>query len=260
MAMLIKQYNDLHLEHSYPGQNFDPGEGDVLILAGDILNAHHLKKNGYLNEIYRKFLQRCSENFNHIFYVLGNHEAYSYNYEGAFKTIKEILPENFYLLENTTVKLNDINFIGFTLWTNFFNENPNEMMDSELYMNDYKSIRIGPNYRKLNTVDVLGFHKKSRSYLESQLQELQDAQVFVISHHAPTLQAIAPKYKSFSCNGSFCSDLDNFILEHPNIKNWAFGHVHTHFDFMIGECRMTCNPRGYPNELKNFNTNFTYEV
>ena len=79
--MKIKLLSDLHLEHSYPGQYFDPGTGDVLVLAGDIFNAHHLKKNGYLNELYRKFIKDCSDNYEHVFYVTGNHEYFSYNYE-----------------------------------------------------------------------------------------------------------------------------------------------------------------------------------
>lgn len=258
--MKIRQLSDLHLEHSYPGQYFDPGKGDILILAGDILCAHHLKKDGYLNELYRKFLKDCSENFEHVIFIEGNHENYSYNFEGATKTIKEALPENFHHLENETVEINGIHFIGFTFWTNFFNENPIEMMDARSYMNDYKSIRITSNYRKLNPEDVLGFHKTSLRYLEQKLEELKNERVFVVTHHSPTLQAIAPKFKNHPCNGSFCSDLDDFILQHPNIKNWAFGHVHTCFDFTIGECRMTCNPRGYPGESTGFNGDFIIDI
>lgn len=258
--MKINLLSDLHLEHSYPCQYFDPGTGDVLILAGDILNAHHLKKNGYLNDLYRKFIKDCSDNYEHVLYVQGNHEFFGYNYESASKTIKEALPENFHLLENDTIEINSIYFIGLTLWTNFFNENPIEMLDAQQYMNDYKSIRIGSNYRKLNPTDVLGFHKQSISYLNEKLKELENQRIFVISHHAPSLQAIAPKYRNFSCNGSFCSDLEDVILQHPNLKNWAFGHVHTAFDFNVGDCRLTCNPRGYPHENTGFNPKFFMEL
>jgi predicted phosphodiesterase len=258
--MRIKIFSDIHLEHSYPGQYFDPGKGDVLILAGDILCAHHLNKNGYLNDIYRKFISDCSEDFETVLYVKGNHEAFSSNYEGAHKTIKSALPDNFHLLENDTVKIGNTHFLGFTLWTNFFNEDPFEMMDAQSYMGDYSSIRIGSNYRKLNTNDTLGFHKNSINYLNSKLQELKDERVFVISHHCPTLQGIAPQFKNSRCNGSFCSDLDNLILANTNIKNWVSGHVHTPYDFNIGQCRMSCNPRGYPGEKTRFNPNFFIDI
>ena len=256
----ILQYNDLHLEHNYPGQYFHPGEGDIIILAGDILCARHLKTDGHLGDIYRKFIKECSENFTEVIYCQGNHEAYSFNYEGAFRTIKESVPDNFHVLENETFKFRDINFICCTLWTNFFNENPIQMMDAQMYMNDYKSIRITSNYRKLNTNDVLSFHKNSFAYIKEKVEELKNERVFVVTHHSPTLRAIAPKFKTSPTNGSFCSDLDNFILDNPNIKNWAFGHVHTPFDFMIGECRMTCNPRGYPHEDTGFNNDFFIEI
>jgi len=34
-------------------------------------------------------------------------------------------------------------------------------------------------------------------------------------------------------------------LDHPQIKLWTHGHTHHEFDYMIGECRVVCNPRGY---------------
>ena len=87
--MKLRCFSDLHLEHFCAGQYFDPGEGDLLILAGDILCAKHLKKNGYLAEVYEKFLTTCSKNYQKVLYVFGNHEAYGYNYEGTQKTIQE---------------------------------------------------------------------------------------------------------------------------------------------------------------------------
>jgi Icc-related predicted phosphoesterase len=258
--MRIRIYSDLHLEHSYPGQYFNPGSGELLILAGDILCAHHLKKNGYLNEIYRKFIRECSENYDNVLYVKGNHEYYSYNYEGADKVLREALPDNFHLLDNETIKIGDVCFLGFTMWTDFFNENPIEMMDAQMYMNDYKSIRIGANYRKLNTNDVIEFHRTSRAYLEQQLEALKNERVFVISHHAPSPQCIASAYKNFRCNGAFCSNLDELILNNQNLQNWVFGHVHTCFDFNIGQCRLVANPRGYNHESTGFNNQKIIEI
>jgi predicted phosphohydrolase len=258
--MKIRLFSDLHLEHSYPGQYFNPGSGDTLVLAGDILCAHHLKKNGHLNEIYRRFFKDCSENYDNVLYVKGNHEYFSSNYEGADKVLREALPDNFHLLDNETIKIGEINFIGFTLWTDFFNENPIEMMDAQMFMNDYKSIRIGTNYRKLNTSDTLKFHRTSRAYLEKQLDLLKNERVFVISHHTPSLQCIAQKYKYYRCNGSYCTNLDSLILSNPNLQNWVFGHVHTSFDFNIGHCRLTANPRGYQGESTGYDSEKIIEI
>ena len=48
-------------------------------------------------------------------------------------------------------------------------------------------------------------------------------------------------------NGGYSSELDDFILDHPQIKLWTHGHTHEDFDYQIGSCRILCNPRGYVN-------------
>lgn len=259
--MRINQLSDLHLEFHFPGEYFHPGEGDILILAGDILSVKHFKTNGYYHDIYRKFLDDCSSNFNYVLYVLGNHEFYSCAFEYTPIKLQENLPKNFYLLQNNTIEINGIYFIGFTFWTNFFNENPIEMWDAKNYMNDYRYIRVGSNYRKLQPYDILEKHKDHLLYFKQNVELLKTKRIFIISHHSPTLQAISKKYKNGSfCNGSFCSDYDDLILNNPQIQNWAFGHVHHSLDFYIGNCRMTCNPRGYRNENTDFNKDFMIEI
>jgi hypothetical protein len=46
-------------------------------------------------------------------------------------------------------------------------------------------------------------------------------------------------------NGGYHSDLSEFILDRPAIKLWTHGHTHEEFDYMIGDTRVVCNPRGY---------------
>ena len=46
-------------------------------------------------------------------------------------------------------------------------------------------------------------------------------------------------------NGGYSSDLSQFILDNPQIKLWTHGHTHETFDYVIGETRIVCNPRGY---------------
>lgn len=243
--MKIKIASDLHLEFFNALEYLpDVGLGDVLILAGDIVCARHLNKNGYLRDVYLRFFDNCSKNFEKVLYVMGNHEFYGYNYKSAYNTIKENIPSNFYLMENDTVTIGDWNFIGFTFWTNFRNANPIEMLNAEMYMNDYKVIRVDSNYRKLRAQDTLGFHRASIDYLFSQLNEY-DKNVFVISHHAPSYQSISEEFKNANCNDSFCSQYDNLILNYNQIKYWVHGHVHSPFDYKIGDCRVICNPLGY---------------
>lgn len=258
--MELKLLSDLHLEHYVSAQVFPHvGEGNVLVLAGDILCAKHLKSNGYLRAVYKRFLSDCSKNYDQVFYVLGNHEFYGYNYEGAKKKIAENLPDNFTLLDDNVLHYNGWDFVGMTLWTGFRNANPLEMLDAERFMNDYKSIRIGPNYRKLRATDTVALHNRSKNYLLDMLRVLND-NVFVISHHAPSFQSVAPHFKSAELNGAYCTDLDGLILNHPKIKYWAHGHTHNRFDYMIGECRVLCNPVGYPGHDAGFDKNLTISL
>ncbi len=256
--MKIKVLSDLHIEHFVACQVLDVGEGDILVLAGDILCAKHFKTDGYLHAVYDRFLYDCSKNYNKVLYVLGNHEFYGYNYEGTKRKLKEHLPHNFHILDNDTITIDNWNFIGFTLWTDFRNENALEMMEAECNMNDYKVIRIGSKFRKLRATDTFKFHQESKIYLLNQLQTLKD-NVFVISHHAPSYQSVPQEYKNHA-NGAYCSNLDDLILNNQKVKYWVHGHTHNVFDYMIGDCRIICNPGGYPGQDTKFNQNMTLNI
>ena len=120
--MKIKVVSDLHLETCEYGHGVpDLGEGEVLILGGDILCARHFKKNGPLKKVYNDFLKKCVDNFDEVLYLAGNHEAYGYNYEGTWDVLKENLPEGIHLMEDSVVKIADWVFLGATLWTDFRN-------------------------------------------------------------------------------------------------------------------------------------------
>ena len=262
--MKITVVSDLHLECcEYEHELPNLGSGEVLILGGDIFCARHFKKNGNHQKNYKRFLDRCVNNFDTILYIAGNHEAYGYNYEGTWDVLKENLPHGIHLMENSVVRVSNWVFIGSTFWTDFRNENPLEMMEASRFLNDYNAIRITPKYRKMTPDDTLGFHKKSKQFLLNTLPMFENQNVWVLTHHAPSYQSVHPKYRSSGiANGAFVSDLDDLILSHPQIKYWSHGHTHESMDYMIGQCRVICNPRGYyPLNLNpNFNPNFEVTV
>ena len=263
----VKCVSDLHLEACEQGFGIpDLGEGDILILGGDILCARHFKKDGPLKKVYNDFLQKCVKNFDEVLYIQGNHESYSFHYDTTLKVLKEHIPPSIHLLENDYVNIKDWVFLGATLWTDFRNENALEMMEASRYLNDYKTIRIGSNYRKLNPDDTLRFHKKSKLFLQQKLEQFKDTKTWVLTHHSPSYQSIHPKYRTERINGSYASDLDDLILNNPQIKYFSHGHTHESFDYRIGECRVICNPRGYYSGVNssglnlNFDPNLTIEI
>ena len=263
----VRCVSDLHLECCEHGFGIpDLGEGEILILGGDILCARHFKKDGPLHKVYDDFLQKCVSNFDEVLYIQGNHESYSFHYDTTLKVLKEHIPPSIHLLENDYVKIKDWVFLCCTLWTDFRNENPLEMMEASRYLNDYKVIRIGSNYRKLNPDDTLGFHKKSKQFLLDTLPMFENQKVWVLSHHAPSYQSISTKYRMETTNGAYASHLDDLILNNTQIKYFSHGHTHESFRYHIGGCEIICNPRGYYNSYNNsglnlnFNPNFEVEI
>jgi hypothetical protein len=258
--MKVKVCSDLHLECCEHNQGVpDLGSGEILILGGDILCARHFKTNGSLHQVYKDFLQRCVDNFDWVLYINGNHEYYGYNYEGTHNVLKENLPEGIHFMDDSVVKIQEWVFLGATLWTDFRKENPLEMMEAQRYMNDYKTIRIGSNYRKLRPEDTLEFHKKSKQFLLDTLPMFENDKVWVLSHHAPSYQSISTKYRMETTNGAYASHLDELILSHPQIKYFSHGHTHSSFRYHIGECEIICNPRGYYNSYNNSGLNLDFD-
>lgn len=259
--MKVTVVSDLHLEMCEMGHGIpDLGEGEVLILGGDILCARHFKKNGELNRIYSDFLNKCVQNFDEVLFIAGNHEAYGYNYEGAWDVLAENFPKQIHILENDFVEIKDWVFLGATLWTDFRNGNALEMMEAEQCINDYKTIRITPKYRKMNANDTYGFHKKTKQFLLEKLEQFKNQKIWIATHHAPSYQSVHEKYKSSGiANGAYVSDLDGLILDNPEIMVWSHGHTHTSFDYKIGQCRVVCNPRGYYNGYNNAGLNLDFD-
>jgi Icc-related predicted phosphoesterase len=184
---------------------------------------------------------------------MGNHEHYHFCYDDTYQHLKDQLPDNVYLLENETKEIDGVIFIGCTLWTDANRGNPLTKMTLKDCMNDYHSVqkRLGPEqnyYGKLSVDATVYVHRQSVQFLQNTLEQYRDRQCVVVTHHAPSQLSISAHYKTEQhMNGGYCSNLDEFILDHPNIAVWTHGHTHNSFDYTIGSTRVICNPRGYKN-------------
>ena len=245
----VRTVSDLHLEYCETVP--DLGTGDILVLAGDILCARHVrKKNSPLRDRYVQFLKRQSVNFGQIVYVMGNHEHYGYDVNRSADTIREILPANASLLDNDTVELGGMVFIGTTLWTDFNDRNPLEMFDAKMSMNDFSgSIRLSPVYRKLEPYHTADMFDEAVAYIDGSLKALgEDQSAWIVTHHAPSRGSIHARYRSWSPgsvpNSAYVSALETFILDRPQIAYWSHGHTHNGFRYAVGGCEVICNPYG----------------
>jgi len=265
--MKIKLVSDLHLEFSDININNDEN-CDVLILGGDIMVAADLHEHPHFDfnpyshgafadlsrkqqrvARFRDFFKRCSFQFPHVIYIMGNHEFYHGRFYDSIEHMREECAKfpNIYMLENDTKVIDDVTFIGATLWTDMNKGDPLTMHAIEGMMNDFRIIRNDKrNFAAMSARDVAGRHARTLQYFRSVLAEQHDKKFVVVGHHSPSFQSVHDTYKDETLmNGGYHSDLSEFILDHPQIKLWTHGHTHEDFDYMIGSTRIVCNPRGY---------------
>jgi predicted MPP superfamily phosphohydrolase len=240
--MKIRVISDIHLENN---KNLPPsiGNGDLIILAGNILIAKHLKLNNEYKEKYLSFFNKCLNNYNNVLYVMGNYEHYGYHFEKTLTTIKENIPETVRVIENDKVVIDNWVFIGMTLWSNF-NKNKNDMYCVETLSNDYELIRADSNYRKIKAIDIAKTNEGSQKYLNKQLKKFKKQNIFILTHHAPSIQSIPEKYKNDLICSSYYTDVSKIINRSPQIKYWVHGHVDCKNDYVINNCRVISNSFG----------------
>lgn len=266
--MRIKQVSDIHLEFgplSLPNNE----NADVLVLGGDIFVADYLTRG--INSPYfstncefRAFIKNVCDDYENVLMVCGNHEHYHGNVDESHDIIAEVFSKhsNFTLLENQSKTIDDVTFIGSTLWTDVNRECPITITLGDR-MSDFSVIRRGENYnyRKFNPRDYASIHRISIDYISEEVRGKD--KVYVATHHAPSYASIDPEYRTDRYgNGFYASDLSEFILDRPQIKVWSHGHIHCNNDYMIGECRIISNPRGYVGHQLNpdFKENFIVEL
>jgi Icc-related predicted phosphoesterase len=122
------------------------------------------------------------------------------------------------------------------------------MNDFRLIKNGNRGISGGGYASRWSTEDSVEDHKKMLDYIKIATADYggEPKKFVVVTHHAPTALSIAECYKGDTLmNGAFQSDLIDFILDKPQIKLWTHGHMHNVSNYMIGETRIVCNPRGY---------------
>jgi predicted phosphodiesterase len=262
--MKIAVCSDIHLEFG-PIELNNTDNANVLILSGDICVAKDLShSDSKKGDISRKFFRMCALRFPHVLYVMGNHEHYHGDFATSGKIIKEELAQyaNMHLLDQETKVIDDITFIGGTLWTDMNKEDGITLMHMKSMMNDFRMVENSA--RKTHYKDTVGNahvriarftpddavedHKKMLEYIKIMVEDKHDQKFVVVGHHAPSKASTHPRYVDETImNGGYSSDLSEFILDHPQIKLWTHGHTHEDFDYLIGSTRIVCNPRGYIN-------------
>ena len=181
---------------------------------------------------------------------MGNHEHYHGRFDKTYNELKSMMPDNVVLLEKECFEYEGVLFLGATLWTDMNKGDPITVYTMKGFMNDYKVVQNfyadKGLYHKLTPEYTVAEHRKTKQYFKLMLEEKRDMPVVVITHMSPSFQSTNEKYRYETVtNGGYSSDLDDFILDHDNIKVWVHGHMHDPVDYKIGNTRIIANPRGY---------------
>lgn len=86
-----------------------------------------------------------------------------------------------------------------------------------------------------------------------------DGATVVVTHFAPSLRSVDPRYGLSPGTAGFCNVLDDLL---PRADLWLHGHLHCPHDYRAEGCRVVANPLGYEGkgEQAGFRPTWTIEV
>lgn len=246
--MFVRPMSDIHLEFGKFKVPVLPTDSEtVLVLAGDI-NVGLAARN-WITEMAPRFLA--------IVYVLGNHEFYkndTLDIESRWENAE--MPPNVYVLINGICQINEVNFIGSTLWSDFNNLDYFEVSACKMQLNDYRVIRqAGQKFTPNMAYERCLVNK---TFLHNALLDAVGKTV-VVTHHIPSRKLISMRFALEKTNGAYAARCDHLI---DMCDLWVYGHTHDSLDMQPDRARIVCNPRGYlGHELNpNFNPTLLVEI
>lgn len=233
--MKIRLLSDLHTEFRLPYKTHPMMEyrgEDVLVLAGDIAQG----STNYINVI-KEFIKA---GFPQIIAIAGNHEYYGTGFDefNAKMENKCMEFENVHFLNPSSVLINDVLFVGGTLWTNF-GENPLSQNAARRGINDFRQIRDFDVNRCART------YYEHFDFIKDDYEQRGDRKVVVVTHFLPARECVAPRFRGPDLiNDYFANNLGEYISTMSD-TTWLFGHTHDATDILLGDTRVVANPHGY---------------
>lgn len=261
MKLQIK--SDLHLEGIYGRTNpivtaevsplyVDP-EAEVLVLAGDIINATPYQINCLINDLKDVKIP--------ILYVPGNHEYWHTSRQQGKDVLRDMLEKTnitFFDREYKIIKVGEQEtlFIGATLWSPI--NTPIEALVAE----------STPDLRLVKDITIDSWNKTYISELDFiervlNFRDFKDLKKVVITHHLPSFKSVPERYKNSLSNCIFASHSDYLMMDEDTAPAlWIHGHTHDSMDYINGKTRVICNPRGRSGSDRNpkYNNSLIIEV
>lgn len=202
----IQLFSDIHSR--WKDVSFD-NDASVILAVGDmtegVAGVEWLKKSG-----------------KRVLYVPGNHEFYEGDLEERLdELIIAAKGSNVTILDQRTVVIDGVRFIGATLWSDFANMDPIIMRKCQKTMNDYRMISVRGWFErernrreyseilteltdsdpdgfsgypkkpeKFNPIVAMVMHKRHLSFISKELENKWDGRTVVVTHHAPSIHSL----------------------------------------------------------------------
>jgi hypothetical protein len=202
-----------------------------------------------------------------IVYVLGNYAYRGHNLEAFDEELRHTAwGSNLHLLQNQTIFVRGVRFIGTTLWTDFalFGDAVSGMVAAENLCEDFKSIRTGEG-RPVTPADTIALHRRAVEYLwRTAAAPYDDGHTVVVTHHAPSLRSIPAGFRDDRMASCFASNLDELVFD-SDAMFWVHAGVYGPVDYELGDTRVVANPRGIPTGdglrgVEGFRADYTLEM
>ena len=214
---------------------------DVLVLAGDVIPVTDVVA---AREVFGLFCEK----FPTVVFVPGNHELYGTDPASATAVLEVIRLDNpnLRILDPGVAEVEGERIVGAPLW---FPELPGEE-PLRAFLSDFSAIR-----------DFLPWgHAAHDSHLRH-LGARQERGDVVVTHHLPHPACVSPRFRGSALNRFFVAEDASPLVELGGASVWIHGHTHDSVDVRVGETRVVCNPRGYPDErTPRFDPEFVVEA
>jgi Icc-related predicted phosphoesterase len=253
--------SDLHLELTrgwdLPAVGDRP-DYDVLVVAGDLIPGMERGAAWLLARVTKPTI-----------FIPGNHEAYGRDVDRTVEKARALTAgTNVHILQNDTVQVGDVTFIGATFWTDFtlFGDPGRAMIAAAESLNDYRKIRVGRYVYRLRPSHTLQRHQQSREFIASELRKPKNGKRVVVTHMGPHPSAVRHGFENDILSAAYASDCSDLMA--MGVDAWVHGHTHETYDRIVAGTRLVTNQKGYgpwpPKELTwdnpKFDPHFVIEI
>jgi predicted phosphodiesterase len=239
--MKIQLLSDLHLEANPDFQPAPAPGADLLVLAGDV-GSYQVRRDGSTMVEPDWGLRRFADWPVPVLFVPGNHEYDALDVDDAHAGLREACDRlGLIWLERETRVMQGVRFVGTTLWSDYdaLGDRQKAFRAANHYLVKMASERHG---RLFDAQAMRELALQCQQWLRSALDETFTGTTVVITHFAPTLHSMDPRYGMSPGTAGFCNALDDWL---PRADLWLHGHLHCPTDVVVGCCRIVANPLGY---------------